>query len=388
VKFKVLSKDEGSRARRGRIETAHGIVDTPAFMPVGTQGTVKTLSPEELRSAGVQMVLANAYHLFLRPGEEVVKALGGLHRFMGWTGPILTDSGGFQVFSMPELVTVNEEGAEFRSHIDGRVLFLRPEDSIRIQEALGADIIMAFDECVGYPVNRDGARRAMERTARWAQRCKDSHRKPSQSLFGIVQGSTYKDLRLECVARLREIGFDGYAIGGLSVGEDRLQTYEVIESTVGALPEEKPRYLMGVGPPLDIIESVAMGVDLFDCVLPTRNGRNGYAFTSKGVVRLRNEIFERDERALDEECKCPCCRNFSRAYLRHLFKSQEILGLRLVSLHNIWFYQELMQRIRRSIETGSFDSLIKKEASVWKEEVIPRTVFREENLRFEKGRRA
>ncbi len=387
MNFQILSKDARSSARTGKIETSHGIIETPAFIPVGTQATVKTLSPEELRSAGVQIVLANAYHLFLRPGEDVVRVLGGLHRFMGWSRPILTDSGGFQVFSMPDLVKVNDEGVQFRSHLDGRVVFITPEDSIRIQEALGADIIMAFDECVGYPVSRDAVRRAMERTVRWAKRCRDSHGNSSQTLYAIVQGSTYGELRLDCAARLKQMDFDGYAIGGLSVGEDRIQTCEVLECTVEALPEGKARYLMGVGPPLDIIESVARGVDLFDCVLPTRNGRNGYAFTSKGVVRLRNEVFECDEAPLDEDCNCPCCRNFSRAYLRHLFKSQEILGLRLVSLHNIWFYQELMQRIRRSIETGSFDSFRKEEISLWARQPVPGAGLREENLHLENGRR-
>ncbi|MGR3309300.1 MAG: tRNA guanosine(34) transglycosylase Tgt [Candidatus Brocadiales bacterium] len=347
-------RQEDSRARCGEIETSRGIIPTPIFMPVGTQGTVKTLTPRQLEDADVKILLCNTYHLNLRPGAEVVKKLGGLHRFMGWDGPILTDSGGFQVFSLSNLTKLSDEGAEFRSPIDGSRIFLSPEKSIEIQNALGADIITTLDECVPYPCERDRAEHAMLRTVAWAKRCLDAHRNPGQALFGITQGSVFRELRERCIEQFVEMDFDGYAIGGLSVGEGKYLMNEVLGYTVDQLPADKPRYLMGVGMPEDILNAIEYGVDMFDCVIPTRNGRNGWAFTSKGKVKIRNSHYKEDVNPLDDRCGCYTCRHFSRAYIRHLFNADEILGLSLVSLHNIYFFIDMVKQARQAILNGNF----------------------------------
>jgi len=340
-------------ARAGWLETPHGRVQTPAFMPVGTQGAVKGLLPSQLEAAGVQMLLGNAYHLHLRPGEQVVAGLGGLHGFMAWPHPILTDSGGFQVLSLAELRRVTDEGVEFRSHIDGARLVLTPERATEIQNALGADVIMAFDDCVPYPCERDAAQVAMRRTLAWARRCQRAHARPAdRALFAIVQGSVFDDLRVECAERLVDMDFAGYAVGGLSVGEGDELMYRVLDATVPRLPANKPRYLMGVGTPMNLIECIERGVDLFDCVLPTRNGRSGHAFTARGIVRLRNLRHRDDPRPLDATCDCATCRGFSRGYLRHLFHAREIAAAVLTSLHNVTFYQRLVRGCRRAILEG------------------------------------
>ncbi|NOZ20677.1 MAG: tRNA guanosine(34) transglycosylase Tgt [Planctomycetes bacterium] len=349
IRFKVTDNDVRSAARCGVVETPHGTFETPTFMPVGTQASVKSLTPSDLRSAGTQIVLCNAYHLSLRPGAEVVERLGGLHGFMKWDGPLLTDSGGYQVFSLAGLAKAGDDGVRFRSHIDGQELFLTPERATEIQERLGADIIMAFDECVPYPCDRGYAKTAMERTVVWAERCKAAQRRRDQALFGIVQGSTFADQRRECAERLREIGFEGYAVGGLSVGEGSGLMTEMLECTIGHLPVDRPRYLMGVGTPQDMIEAVMRGVDMFDCVMPTRNARNGCAFTSEGRVRIRNLKYKEDDSPLDPACDCATCRTFSRGYLRHLVIAEEITGLSLLSLHNVFYYNALMRRIRAAI---------------------------------------
>jgi queuine tRNA-ribosyltransferase len=358
--FKLIHQDKNSKARLGKLITAHGEIETPCFMPVGTQGSVKTLSPRELQDAGAQIILSNAYHLFLRPGKEVIKKAGGLHRFISWPKPILTDSGGYQIFSLALLRKVNDEGVEFQSHIDGLKHFLTPENVLEIQGDLGSDIIMPLDECVHYPCARDHAELAMERTINWARRSKRHMAGDRQLLFGIVQGATYEDLRRECAKRIREIKFDGYAIGGVSVGEPKNLRYNIVDLTADLLPDDSPRYLMGVGLPQDIIEAVGAGVDMFDCVVPTRYGRNGTAFTSAGKITVRNSPFIEDFLPLDADCSCYTCRNFSRAYLRHLFNAEEILGLRLVSLHNVHFYLELMRRAQEAIRQDRF-SEFKKE---------------------------
>ncbi|MCM8780508.1 MAG: tRNA guanosine(34) transglycosylase Tgt [Candidatus Omnitrophica bacterium] len=361
--FTLIHQDKGTKARLGKLKTAHGEIDTPCFMPVGTQGSVKTLSPEELKIAGAQIVLSNAYHLFLRPGLEIIKRAGGLHNFMSWCAPILTDSGGYQIFSLALLRKVEDEGVEFQSHFDGARHFLSPEDTIETQIILGADIIMPLDECVHYPCSKDRARVAMERTVDWARRSKRTLLKETsnckQSLFGIVQGSTYQDLRRECSLRLIEMDFDGYALGGISVGEPHNLMYNITNFTTDFLPKEKPRYLMGVGLPQDIVEAVALGIDMFDCVVPTRYGRNGTAFTSEGKLTVRNAAFSEDFSSLDRTCNCYTCKNFSRAYLRHLFNTGEILGLRLVSLHNLHFYLRLMYEIREAIRQDRFSEFKK-----------------------------
>jgi len=360
--FELVSVD--GHARAGILKTAHGDVKTPAFMPVGTHGTVKTLSAQELKEVGAQIVLSNAYHLYLRPGEEVIKAAGGLHKFMGWDGPILTDSGGYQVFSIADFIKVKPEGVYFQSHIDGSKHHLTPEDIIRIERDFGSDIIMPLDECVPYPVEKSRAREAMEITIDWAKRSKgffESSKLPTtnhQLLFGIVQGATYPDLRKECAQRLTEVGFDGYALGGVSVGEPSELMYEIIEGTSAALPKENPRYLMGVGTPLDIIEAVRRGVDMFDCVVPTRNGRNGTAFTWKGKLNLSNAPYAKDCKPIDESCDCYACRTYTRSYLRHLFNAGEMLALRLVSLHNLYFYARFMEKLRDAIVDSSFEDFI------------------------------
>lgn len=340
--------------RTGVFQTPHGAIETPVFMPVGTQATVKSLDPAEIRDIGFGIILSNTYHLYLRPGQEIVRQAGGLHSFMNWPGAILTDSGGFQVFSLGALRKVTDEGVIFRSHIDGSKHFMTPEKAIAIQEDLGADIIMAFDECLAYPSDHQAARAAMERTISWATRCRTAHQRPDQALFGIVQGVVYSDLRRECAQRLIELDFPGYAIGGLSVGEPKPMMYDMLDVTVPELPEDKPRYLMGVGSPDCLWEGVARGVDLFDCVFPTRIARNGTALTSQGRVIIRDARYAADFGPLDPECGCPTCTRFSRAYLRHLFKAGEILALRLTSLHNIYFLYKLMERIRTALRQGRF----------------------------------
>lgn len=353
--FNLIHQDKNSKARLGKLTTAHGQIDTPCFMPVGTQGTVKSLSPKELEDSGAQVILSNAYHLFLRPGREVIKKIGGLHNFISWHKPILTDSGGYQIFSLAILRKIKDEGVEFQSHIDGQKHFLTPEEVIQIQQDLGSDILMPLDECVHYPCSKDYAKIALQRTIDWAQRSKKvMANQNGKLLFGIVQGATYEDLRQECVQKLMAQDFDGYAIGGVSVGEPKNLRYNIVEFTSEKLPQEKPRYLMGVGVPQDIIEAVEFGIDMFDCVVPTRYGRNGTAFTHAGKLTVRNAPYIEDFTPLDKECSCYTCNNFNRAYLRHLFNTDEILGLRLVSLHNIHFYLELMQKIREAISQDRF----------------------------------
>ncbi len=367
--FKLIHKDKNSKARLGKLITAHGEIDTPCFMPVGTQGTVKTLSPQELKESGASIILSNAYHLFLRPGMEVIRKAGGLHNFISWPGPILTDSGGYQIFSLALLRKVNDEGVEFQSHIDGRKHFLAPEDVIQIQKDFGSDIIMPLDVCVHYPCSYDHATVAMKRTIDWAGRSKGVHNNHSL-LFGIVQGATYEDLRQSCSEQLTEIGFDGYAIGGVSVGEPKNLSYNIVNFSLGFLSQDKPHYLMGVGLPEDIINAVELGIDMFDCVVPTRYGRNGTAFTSVGKLTIRNSPYIEDFSPLDKKCNCYTCKNFSRAYLRHLFNTDEILGLRLVSLHNIHFYLELMHNIREAIRQDRFLDFKKEFLSKYKSSVL------------------
>jgi len=354
--FIVERPDTSSKARAGMLSTCHGDIPTPVFAPVGTQATVKTLTPDELTQLDAKLILANTYHLYLRPGADVVASLGGLHRFMGWSGPILTDSGGFQVFSLEGLRKVTDEGVTFRSHIDGSEHFFSPETSMRVQEQLGADIIMTLDECPD-PLNYAYNRVALARTHRWAERCKLAHTRLDQALFGIVQGGVFPDLRRESADFLTTLGFPGYAIGGLSVGESKEQTWSTLELTVPLLPEGKPRYLMGVGSPEDLFEGVARGVDIFDCALPTRLARNGALFTSRGRINLRKAEFREDPAPIEEACGCYTCRHFSRAYLHHLFKAGEILGLRLNTIHNLHFLLQIMRRIRASILDGSFAAL-------------------------------
>jgi len=349
-RFQLDATDAATGARAGRWTTPHGVVETPAFMPVGTVGTVKGLTPDQLRQTGSQMVLANTYHLALRPGADVVADLGGLHAFMQWDGPILTDSGGFQVFSLARLTRLDDQQVVFRTHVDGRLLELSPERAIRIQEQLGADCIMCLDECPAHGVSRERVEEAVERTTRWAERCRNAQKRSDQALFGIVQGGTDAELRQRSAEGLTRLDFPGYAVGGLSVGEEPSDMYRTLDGTVPLLPADKPRYLMGVGRPIDILEAVCRGIDLFDCVMPTRNGRNAMAFTSHGPVRLRNLKHQRDREPLDAECGCPVCRQFSRGYLRHLFMAGEMLGPILLSWHNITFYQRRMQEIRLAIE--------------------------------------
>ncbi len=358
--FKVVAKDKNTRARVGELHLAHGAVTTPVFMPIATQGTVKMMTCEDLEALGATIILANAYHLHLRPGEKLIEQLGGLHKFMGWQRPILTDSGGFQVLSLSTLREVNDEGVKFRSHHDGTERFLTPEDSIRIQEALGSDIAMCFDDVVPYPCPYERAKTAMERSLVWAERCKKVHRRDDQLLFAITHGSVYEDLRRESTLRLVEMDFPGYAIGGLSVGEPKETMFELVEISTELLPEDKPRYLMGVGTPEDIVRAVALGVDMFDCVLPTRLGRTGTAFTSVGKVNLRHAKYADDPSPLDPNCDCLTCRRYSRAYLRHLFKAGEATGPRLVTWHNLHFYLRLMERIREAIVNGTLAELVKE----------------------------
>ncbi len=338
--------------------TPHGAVETPVFMPVGTHGSVKGILPDQLRAAGCAMLLAITYHLALRPGAETVAALGGLHRFMSWGGPILTDSGGYQVFSLATLNRIDDSGVTFRSHIDGAVLRLDPVSAVRIQEQLGADVIMALDQCPPLPCKRAHLEEAVRRTVLWARQCRQAQQREDQALFGIVQGGLELDLRQRCLEELVQIGFPGYAIGGLSVGETPEEMTAFLQAFAWRLPEDRPRYLMGVGRPIDLLEAVAVGVDMFDCVMPTRNGRNSSAFTDEGTLKLRNAKYKTDDRPLQEDCDCYVCRRFSRAYLRHLFLSNEMLGPILASLHNIAYYQRWMRRIRESIAEGTFARLL------------------------------
>jgi len=352
--FEVKAKDTNSRARVGRMITGHGVIDTPVFMPVGTHATVKALSPEDLESSGTDVILANAYHLYLRPGHKLIGELGGLHRFMAWKGSILTDSGGFQIYSLSPLRNIDPNGVTFRSHLDGSLHYLTPELAIEVQETLGVDIIMCLDECTPYPADRSYTRKSAILTGEWAKACKISHRKEGQALFGIVQGGMYEDLRRESALEISQIDFDGYAIGGLSVGESKEMLLEMAHSALVVLPEDRPRYIMGVGTPQDILCCVEMGVDMFDCVLPTRNARNGTLITSEGKIVIKNARYADDNRPLDPECECYTCRNFSRAYLRHLFMAKEILVYRLNTIHNVSFYIQLMRKIRDSIHNDSF----------------------------------
>jgi queuine tRNA-ribosyltransferase len=364
ISFTVTQKDKSCRARLGLLHTPHGTVETPVFMPVGTQATVKTMTPEEVREAGGRMILCNTYHLYLRPGHELVREAGGLHRFMHWDGPILTDSGGFQVFSLGPLRKVSEDGVTFRSHIDGSEHFFSPEKAMEVQMALSSDIAMAFDECAPYPCSREYALEALERTTRWAERCSAVHRRDDQGVFGIVQGGTFPDLRERSARELVKLDFPGYAIGGLSVGEPKELMYQMLDQTVPFLPEEKPRYLMGVGSPDCLVEGVVRGVDMFDCVLPTRIARNGTVLTHRGKLVVRNAEYARDFTPLDTDCDCYACRYYTRAYIRHLIKADEILGIRLTTIHNLHFVLTLMEEIRAAIRQGKMmeyrDKFLKK----------------------------
>ena len=374
--FELLSKDASSKARRGRLTTAHGVIETPAFMPVGTQGSVKAVSPEELRELKAQIILGNTYHLFVRPGLEVIRHFGGLHRFMNWDGPILTDSGGYQIFSLAKLRKITEEGVAFQNHLDGTPTFISPEKAMEIQAALGSDIAMVLDECPPWPCEYDYAARSLEMTLRWAKRCKaisdtgfripeskarqsesylSAIRNPqSQMIFGIVQGGTFEDLRRSSAHALAAMGFDGYAIGGVSVGEPEEEMMSAVEWSEPHLPENKPRYAMGLGTPPQLIELIARGMDMFDCVLPTRLARNGTAFTANGTLNLKNAEFALQTGPIEEGCECEACRSFARGYIRHLVKAEEILGLRLLTIHNLHFYLSLMNRARRAIADGTF----------------------------------
>jgi len=349
LEFRITHRVPGYRARTGEIQTPHGNFETPVFMPVGTRGSVKAVSPEDLAEAGVTVILANTYHLYLRPGHRVIGRLGGLHRFMNWSGPILTDSGGFQVYSLTPLRTLTDEGVTFRSHIDGSSHFIGPEEAIDIQEMLGADIIMTFDECAPYPSDHEYVRRSVRLTTSWARRSQERKKRGDQALFGIVQGGIYPDLREISARELVAMGFDGYALGGLSVGEDPATRQRVIRETISFLPPEKPVYLMGVGTPEDIVEAVTLGVDMFDCVMPTRNARNGTLFTSRGRMTIKNARYAEDERPVEKGCDCYTCENYSRAYLRHLFMTREILSYRLNTIHNLAYYSRLMAGIRTAV---------------------------------------
>ena len=353
-RFKIEHQDKKTKARVAELKTAHGAIATPCFMPVGTQGAVKAISPEDLLNCKIEIILSNAYHLFLRPGIDTIKKLGGLHKFISWDKPILTDSGGYQIFSLALLRKISDEGVEFQSHIDGAKHFLTPEDIVDVQTCLGSDIMMPLDECAPYPCEKDHAEKALERTTDWARRSKKQNKSRNQLLFGIVQGATYEDLRKRSCEELLELDFDGYALGGLSVGEPQDLRYNITSFSVGFLPIEKPRYLMGVGLPKDILDGVELGVDMFDCVVPTRYGRNGTAFTSEGKLTVRNATYSQDEAPLDKNCSCYTCKNFSKAYLRHLFNAKEMLGLKLVSLHNIYFFSKLMQDIKEAIKEDRF----------------------------------
>ena len=368
VTYELLHKDKTTGARRGIVHTPHGDIQTPVFMPVGTQATVKSMTPEELKEIGAQIILSNTYHLYLRPGHELVKEAGGLHKFMNWDKPILTDCGGFQVFSLSDLRTISEDGVEFRSHLDGSKHFFSPEKVMEIEEALGADIIMSFDECVKYPETHEYTKNSMERTTRWARRCKEAHKNTDrQALFGIIQGGFYEDLREKSAKDLIELDFPGYAIGGISVGEPKEEFLKMLYFTTPLMPENKPRYLMGVGTPANILEAVERGVDFFDCVYPSRNGRHGHVYTNAGKLNLFNAKYETDSRPIEEGCECPACKYHSRAYIRHLLKAKEMLGMRLCVLHNLYFYNTMMEEIRYAIEAGNYAEYKAKKLEGFKE---------------------
>jgi queuine tRNA-ribosyltransferase len=369
MKFDVTATD--GAARRGELTLPHGVVETPAFMPVGTYGTVKAMSPEELKGLGAQIVLGNTFHLWLRPGLDVIAAHGGLHRFMGWDGPILTDSGGYQVYSLGALRKITEEGVRFQSPVNGDPCFLTPEESMRIQRVLDADIVMVFDECTPYPADFEVARDSMRLSLRWAERSKRAHEGNGNALFGIVQGGMHEPLRDESLAELAKIGFDGYAIGGLSVGETKREMMRILRHTAPRLPAGRPRYLMGVGTPQDLVAAVTAGIDLFDCVLPTRNARNGWVYTRRGVIKLRNARHRDEVQPLDAECACYTCRNFTRAYLHHLQRVNEILGARLNTLHNLHYYQELMRGLRDAIAAGRLTDFAAELKAQYRQEAQP-----------------
>ena len=356
LEFKISATD--AKARRGKLNLLSGVVETPAFMPVGTYGSVKGLTPDQVKQTGADVVLGNTFHLMLRPGTDVVEQQGGLHKFINWNGPILTDSGGFQVFSLGEMRKISEEGVTFRSPVDGSEIFLGPEDAIKIQHRLGSDVVMVFDECTPFPASEQEAKKSMELSMRWAERCRSAHGNNEAALFGIVQGGMFKELRDESLQRLMDIGFDGYALGGLSVGEPKEQMRNIVEYCGERMPAEKPRYLMGVGTPEDIVYAVSQGIDMFDCVMPTRNARNGHIFTSQGLLRLRNKRFRNDRRPLDVNCDCYTCKNFSRAYLHHLDKCKEMLGAQLNTIHNLSYYQSVMSGLRGAIEKGRLSSFV------------------------------
>ena len=356
LEFKISATD--AKARRGKLNLLSGVVETPAFMPVGTYGSVKGLTPDQVKQTGADVVLGNTFHLMLRPGTDVVEQQGGLHKFINWNGPIITDSGGFQVFSLGEMRKISEEGVTFRSPVDGSEIFLGPEDAIKIQHRLGSDVVMVFDECTPFPASEQEAKKSMELSMRWAERCRSAHGNNEAALFGIVQGGMFKELRDESLQRLMDIGFDGYALGGLSVGEPKEQMRNIVEYCGERMPAEKPRYLMGVGTPEDIVYAVSQGIDMFDCVMPTRNARNGHIFTSQGLLRLRNKRFRNDSRPLDVNCDCYTCKNFSRAYLHHLDKCKEMLGAQLNTIHNLSYYQSVMSGLRGAIEKGRLSSFV------------------------------
>jgi len=361
----AIVKEDPTGARLGQLVTPHGVVETPAFMPVGTQGTVKAMLPRDLKEMGCQILLGNTYHLHLRPGAELIRELGGLHRFMSWDGPILTDSGGYQVFSLGAMRKLSEEGVRFQSHLDGSYHLLTPESVVQIQETLGSDIAMVLDECIPYDANREYVRDSTARTIRWAERCLRARSKADQLMFGIIQGGMYKDLREQCIREMTSMPFDGFAVGGLGVGEGEELLHSIAASTVGWLPEARPRYLMGVGKPEDLVNAVRAGFDLFDCVIPTRNARNGTLFTAQGKLSIKRAEFASDPRPLDEACDCYCCRNFSRAYLRHLYVAGEILSSQLNSLHNLYFYHRLMERCREAIRREHTDFWSREAAGLW-----------------------
>jgi len=364
--FELLAQDRQSKARHGRLLTARGAIETPAFMPIGTQGTVKAVSPRELRELNAQIILGNTYHLFVRPGIDVIKHFGGLHNFMNWDGPILTDSGGYQIFSLAKLRRISEDGVQFQNHVDGTPAFISPEIAMEIQAGLGSDIAMALDECPPWPCERDYAAKSLELTTRWAKRCKEAPRHDRQLVFGIVQGATFEDLRREAAEAVVAIGFDGYAIGGVSVGEPEEEMIRAVESSEPSLPKDKPRYAMGLGTPPQLLAMIARGMDMFDCVLPTRLARNGTAFTSTGTLNLKNAEFTMDKRPIEESCACPSCREFSRGYIRHLIKAEEILGLRLITLHNLYFYLDLIRQARAEIDNGAFEEFRREFVSNYK----------------------
>lgn len=358
MKYQLLKTD--GAARRGQIEFGRGTIETPAFMPVGTYGSVKGMSPERVKETGAEIILGNTFHLMLRPGTEIIQKHGDLHDFMNWQGPILTDSGGFQVFSLGELRKISEKGVTFRSPVNGDKVFLGPEESMQVQRELGADIVMIFDECTPYPATHEQAETSMQLSLRWAERSKTAHGNNPAALFGIVQGGMYPDLRDASLAGLEKLDFDGYAIGGLSVGESKQEMKLILDNLTHKMPENKPRYLMGVGKPEDLVESVRRGIDMFDCVMPTRNARNGHLFTRTGVVRLRNSPNKKDSGPIDENCGCYTCRNYSRAYLHHMDKCGEMFGAELATIHNLHYYQDLMQGLRNAIENGTFDNFVKE----------------------------